>query len=149
MEAPPQRTPPMFSGRTPDIVVLGGGSAGFAASIRAAELGARVTLIEGGTLRGTRLNVACVPSKTLIRAAEVRPRAAPHPFEGVRTAVQAPDFQAVMAQKDALVTAMRQEKYWDVLAAYPSVTLRQGRGAINPDLSLSVGGEVLNPGRLI
>lgn len=137
------------TGRRPDIVVLGGGSAGFAAAIHAAELGARVTLIEGGTLGGTCVNVGCVPSKTLIRAAEVQHRAARHPFDGVRTAAQTPDFPTVMAQKDALVTALRQEKYWDVLAAYPNVTLRQGRGIVNPDLSITVDGEALKPGRLI
>ncbi|MBI2222321.1 MAG: mercury(II) reductase [Acidobacteria bacterium] len=139
----------MSSGRTPDVIVLGGGSAGFAASIRAADLGARVTLMEGSTLGGTCVNVGCVPSKTLIRAAEVQRRAAHHPFDGVRTAARAPEFPKVMAQKDALVTALRQEKYWDVLSAYPNVTLCQGRGMVNRDLSITVDGEVLKPGRLI
>jgi mercuric reductase len=145
----PQRAPHVSSGGTPDVVVLGGGSAGFAASIRAAELGARVTLIEGGRLGGTCVNVGCVPSKTLIRAAEVQHRAASHAFDGVRTAAQAPDFPKVMAQKDALVTALRQEKYWDVLSAYSNVTLRQGRGTVKPDLSIAIEGEVLKAGRLI
>ncbi|MPY88849.1 MAG: FAD-dependent oxidoreductase [Luteitalea sp.] len=69
---PPPRARHTSSGRMPDIVVLGGGSAGFAASIRAADLGARVRLIEGGTLGGTCVNVGCVPSKTLIPAPEHR-----------------------------------------------------------------------------
>ena len=146
---PSQRAPHVSSGGKQDIVVLGGGSAGFAASIRAAELGARVTLIEGGTLGGTCVNVGCVPSKTLIRAAEVQHRAASHAFDGVRTAAQAPDFPKVMAQKDALVTALRQEKYWDVLSAYSNVTLRQGRGTVKRDLSIAIDGEVLKAGRLI
>ncbi|MBI1873492.1 MAG: mercury(II) reductase [Acidobacteria bacterium] len=145
----PSRAPHLSSGRKPDVIVLGGGSAGFAASIHAAALGARVTLIEGGTLGGTCVNVGCVPSKTLIRAAEVQHRAAHHPFDGIRTAAQAPDFANVMAQKDALVTALRQEKYWDVLAAYPNVSLHQGRGMIKRDLSITVDGDVLKPGRLI
>jgi mercuric reductase len=147
--APPPRARHASSGRPPDVVVLGGGSAGFAASIRAADLGARVTLIEGGTLGGTCVNVGCVPSKTLIRAAEVQHRATRHPFDGVHTAAHPPDFAQVMAQKDALVTTLRQEKYWDVLAAHPNVTLRQGRGTVNPDLSVTIDGGVLTPGRLI
>lgn len=147
--APPQRAPRTSSGRTPDVVVLGGGSAGFAASIHAAELGARVTLIEGGTLGGTCVNVGCVPSKTLLRAAEVQHRATRHPFDGVRTTAQAPDFPQVMGQKDALVAALRQEKYSDVLAAYSTVTLRQGRGMVNRDLSITIDGDVLKPGRII
>ena len=118
--------------------MLGGGSAGFAASIRAADLGARVTLIEAGTLGGTCVNVGCVPSKTLIRAADIQHRARYHPFDGVRTAAQAPDFAGIMAQKDALVAALRQEKYRDVLSSYSSVTLRQGRGLVNADLSVTL-----------
>ncbi len=53
-----------------DLVVIGAGSAGFSASITAAELGARVTLIGHGAIGGTCVNVGCVPSKTLIRATE-------------------------------------------------------------------------------
>lgn len=147
--ARPQRATHISSGRTPDVVVLGGGSAGFAASIHAAELGARVALIEGATLGGTCVNVGCVPSKTLLRAAEVQHRAAHHPFDGVRTAAQPPDFSKVIAQKDALVAALRQEKYSDVLAAYANVTLRQGRGMVNRDLSITIDGGVLKPGRII
>jgi mercuric reductase len=54
-----------------------------------------------------------------------------------------------MAQKEALVTTLRQEKYWDVLSSYSNVTLRQSRGLVNGDLSITVDGEVLKPGRLI
>jgi len=138
-----------ISGGPPDIVVLGGGSAGVAAAIHAADLGARVTLIEGGTLGGTCVNVGCVPSKTLIRAADVRHRASHHPFAGVPTAAGPPAFAEVIAQKDALVAALRQEKYADVLAAYPAIALRHGRGLVNRDLSISVGGDVLTPARLV
>ena len=53
-----------------DLVVLGAGSAGFSATITAAEQGARVALIGHGTIGGTCVNVGCVPSKALIRAAE-------------------------------------------------------------------------------
>ena len=66
-----------------DFLVVGGGSAGFAAAIKAADLGARVALAEGGTLGGTCVNVGCVPSKTLIRAAERCYHAAYSEFEGV------------------------------------------------------------------
>jgi mercuric reductase len=137
------------SGRQPDLVVLGGGSAGFAAAIRAAELGARVTLVEGGMLGGTCVNVGCVPSKTLIRAAEVQHRAGHHAFDGVLTEARRPDLPRVIAHKDALVAGLRQHKYWDVLAAYPRVTLRQERGFVNGDLSVSVDGEVLKARRVV
>src|SRR6266566_1367447 len=51
-----------------DLLIVGGGSAGFAAVIKGADLGARVALAEGGTLGGTCVNVGCVPSKTLLRS---------------------------------------------------------------------------------
>jgi mercuric reductase len=137
------------SARTPDVVVLGGGSAGFAASIHAADLGARVMLVEGGTLGGTCVNVGCVPSKTLIRAAEAQYRSSHHVFDGVRTTAETPSFTTIIAQKDALVTAMRQEKYSDVIREYSNVTLRQTRAVINRDLSITLDGETLKPGRLI
>jgi mercuric reductase len=53
-----------------DLAVVGAGSAGFSAAITGAELGARVVLIGHGTIGGTCVNVGCVPSKTLLRAAE-------------------------------------------------------------------------------
>jgi mercuric reductase len=134
---------------TPDLVVIGGGTAGLAAAIRAADLGAHVVLVEGGTLGGTCVNVGCIPSKTLIRAAEVPHRATHHAFDGVYTRTEPPDLARLMAQKDELVTTLRQEKYWDVLAAYPTIRLYQGRGFINADLSITICGDVLKPERLI
>jgi mercuric reductase len=66
-----------------DIVVIGTGGAGVAASIKAAELGYRVALIENGVIGGTCVNVGCVPSKTLIRAAESLHNAKNNPFRGI------------------------------------------------------------------
>lgn len=55
-----------------DLIILGGGAGGFAAAIKANDLGARATLINAGlALGGTCVNVGCVPSKTLLWAAEV------------------------------------------------------------------------------
>lgn len=113
-----------------DLAVLGGGSAGFAAAIRAAERGARVALINHGTIGGTCVNVGCVPSKTLIRAAEARHVGAHHPFDGI-THHEAPiDWLAVRDQKDELVRRLRQGKYTDVLATYPQITLFDGHGTV-------------------
>src|SRR3546814_15992787 len=55
-----------------DLIVVGGGSAGFSAAITAAEQGARVAVIGAGTIGGTCVNVGCVPSKALIRSEERR-----------------------------------------------------------------------------
>lgn len=111
---------------TTDLLVVGGGSAAFAAAIRGAELGARVMLVERGTLGGTCVNVGCVPSKTLIKAAETRFRQRHHPFTGLPTGDGQVDLGALIEQKRELVTRLRQVKYRDVLTAHPAVELVEG-----------------------
>ncbi len=107
-----------------DLIVIGTGGGGMAAAIKAAELGYRAAIIEGGTIGGTCVNIGCVPSKTLIRAAEVYHRAAYHGFKGVQTRAEGVDWSALMQHKDELVAEMRQSKYVDVLASYgDNVTL--------------------------
>src|SRR6266478_6743092 len=106
-----------------DLLIVGGGSAGFAAAIQATDLGARVAIVEGGTLGGTCVNVGCVPSKTFIRAAEAQHRRVHHGFRGIPATDGQPDWPTVRAEKDALVAELRQMKYWNVLHAYPSITL--------------------------
>jgi mercuric reductase len=113
-----------------DLVIVGGGSAGFAAAIKAADLGARVALVEGSTLGGTCVNVGCVPSKTLIRAAEAQHRREHHGFAGIPASDGRADWSVVRAQKDELVSQMRQTKYWDVLQSYEAVSLFEQRGVI-------------------
>jgi mercuric reductase len=132
-----------------DLLIIGGGSAAFAAAIRAAELGARVALVEGGTLGGTCVNVGCVPSKFLIRALEVYHRAGAHGFRGVSTARGALHWAALIAQKEALVADLRREKYEEVLAAYPQITRIQGRARLAEGGAVVVNGTTYAPGRVI
>jgi mercuric reductase len=113
-----------------DLAIVGGGSAGFAAAIKAAELGARVAIAESRTLGGTCVNVGCVPSKTLIRAAEALHRRMHHGFSGIPVADGRGDWAMVRSQKDELVSELRQAKYWSVLRSYPGVTLFEQRAEI-------------------
>src|SRR5260221_6376653 len=122
-----------------DLLVIGGGSGGFAAAITAQELGNKVGLINAGTIGGTCVNVGCVPSKTLIRAAEAWHSAGHHPFQGVKTAQVELDWSTVRAVKDRLVASLRQSKYVDVLAAYPEITFIEGRAVFQADGSVQVG----------
>ena len=132
-----------------DLAIVGGGSAGFAAAIRAADLGFFAAIIEGGALGGTCVNVGCVPSKTLIRAAEVHHRAGHHAFQGIHARPDRPDLGAVIAQKDALVAELQQAKYWGVLAAYPSVMLIQGKARFRPDGTLEVDGQLVRARKVL
>ena len=139
-----------------DLMVIGGGSAGFAAAIKGVELGKRVALVEAGTIGGTCVNVGCVPSKTLLRAAELYHRAGHHPFKGVPRVTAAGNWDTVVAQKDELVNQLRQTKYVDVLAAYPDITYIQGwarllgdnRVEITP-LDNGVAPSIYAPGKVV
>ena len=133
-----------------DFLVVGGGSAGFAAAIRAADLGARVAMAEGGTLGGTCVNVGCVPSKTLIRAAEAQHRRVHHAFRGIPASDGQPDWPTVRAEKDALVAELRQTKYWNVLRAYPSITLFQERATFVSGREVRLAsGRTLTAGKIV
>ncbi|MFQ5753386.1 MAG: FAD-dependent oxidoreductase, partial [bacterium] len=97
-----------------DLIIIGGGSAAFAGVLKGVELGATIVMINDGLIGGTCVNVGCVPSKTLIRAAEAHHRAY-HDFNGIKTQSKLIDYKAVIAQKDQLVGDLRQKKYIDVI----------------------------------
>lgn len=115
-----------------DLVVVGAGSAGFSAAIAAAEQGAQVALVGHGTIGGTCVNIGCVPSKALIRAAEAvhHANAAPSRFDGIEARAQVASWGAQVAQKDALVTGLRQAKYADLLPAYNNVAYHEGQASL-------------------
>ncbi len=116
-----------------DLMIVGGGSAAFAAAIKGAELGAKVAIVEEGVIGGTCVNIGCVPSKTLIRAAERCYHAAYSEFEGMAACPPPKDWQRVVAQKDELVSALRQGKYVDVAKAYPNIS------SFHPYLTMAEG----------
>lgn len=141
---------PLRRGHTDyDLMVIGGGSAGFAAAIKGAELGFKVALVEAETIGGTCVNVGCVPSKALIRAVELYHLAGQHRFRGVHTAPGRISWPEVIAHKDALVKELRQAKYEDVLAAYPEITYIQGRARLTGKNGVEIDGRSYAPGKII
>jgi len=117
-----------------DLAVIGAGSAGFSAAITAAEQGANVALIGGGTIGGTCVNVGCVPSKTMIRAAEALHGAkAARRFPGIFGEAGVDDWQKLIAAKDDLVSTLRQKKYADLLPEYHGVNYLHGAAQLNND----------------
>lgn len=132
------------------LLIVGGGSTAFAAALRAHELGARVTLVNAGLpIGGTCVNVGCVPSKTLIRAAEAHHRATHHAFAGIDAHSRMHDFQAIIDQKRALVEALRQAKYSDVIAPLEHVRLIEGRARLLSPTTVEVNGEHLSADRVL
>ena len=86
------------------IAIVGSGSGAFAAALKAVEQGARVTMIEGGSLiGGTCVNVGCVPSKIMIRAAHIAHLQSEHPFDGIKRNHPVIDRPALVRQQQARV----------------------------------------------
>ena len=112
-----------------DLFIIGTGGAGVAAAIQAAGMGAKVAIVEDSTLGGTCVNVGCIPSKTLMEAA-AHVHAAGRGFPGVAPCEPAVDWSEVVRQKDALVRELRDAKYADVLASFPSVVRLNGRARL-------------------
>src|SRR6478735_6385680 len=94
------------SGTVFDVVILGGGSGGYACALRAAELGQSVVLIEKGKLGGTCLHVGCVPTKALLHAAEVADTARESEQFGVRASLDGIDMAGVNSYKDGVVSRL-------------------------------------------
>jgi mercury(II) reductase len=137
------------SNRQYDLAVIGAGSAGFSAAITAAEQGAHVALIGHGTIGGTCVNTGCVPSKNLIRATEALHQAqTASRFSGIRGDGSVDDWRAVIGQKDALVTSLRQAKYLDLLPHYNSVAYLEGRARL-ANGTVSLDGDVVKAGKSI
>lgn len=134
---------------TYDLAILGGGSAAFAAALRGSELGARVLLVNEGPIGGTCVNVGCVPSKTLIRAAENAHWNGLSRFRGIKPEAGRVDFPELVREKDELVASLRQAKYVDVVAGDPRIELRAGRAHLLRPRALVVDGETVRADKIL
>ncbi len=125
-----------------DLVVIGSGSAAFAAAIKARDLGASVALAEKGTICGTCVNIGCVPSKALLRPAELYWHAGHNPFPGLHIETKGVDLASLVAQKDELVEILRRSKYEDLLDVY-DIELIRGEGRFTGPDTVEVDGRTL------
>lgn len=123
-----------------DLVVIGSGSAAFAAAIRATEAGARVALMESNVVGGTCVNVGCVPSKAMLAPADAYFRAGHHPFAGIQTSANGVDLGAMVDSKAELVDQLRAEKYLDLAKAY-GFTVCHGLAEFVDRETIECGGE--------
>lgn len=132
-----------------DLVVIGAGSAGFSAAITAAEKGAHVIIVGFGTIGGSCVNVGCVPSKTLIRAAETLHQSkSASRFSGITNGAKLTDWSQLVKQKDQLVSDLRQAKYSDLLSAYDNIEYRDGPAHFEGG-ELVVKDNILRPSKII
>ena len=132
-----------------DLMVIGGGSAGFGAAIKGVELGYKVALVEAGDIGGTCVNVGCVPSKTMIRALETHHLAGEQRFNGVHTTAGQLNWPQVIDHKAELVGQLQQAKYWDVLTAYPDVTYISGYARLTEGGAVEIDGQPYKPNKIV
>ncbi|QJD28574.1 mercury(II) reductase [Methylococcus geothermalis] len=128
------------------IAVIGSGGAAMAAALKAVERGARVTLIERGTLGGTCVNVGCVPSKIMIRAAHIAHVRRESPFDAGLSAMPPTVLRdRLLAQQQARVDELRHAKYEGILDGNPAITVLHGSARFQDGhtlvVSLNEGGE--------
>jgi mercuric reductase len=136
-------------GKNFDLLIIGSGSAAFAAAIKATELGKTVGMIEAETIGGTCVNVGCIPSKTLIRAAETKHRIESSLFEGIEPGHAKLDFTRLVKEKDNLVSEMRGSKYESVLKDNPKITSILGRARFVNANTLEVGERKITGERIL
>src|SRR3712207_4379566 len=89
-----------------DLVILGGGSGGYAAALRAAELGLSVVLIEKDKVGGTCLHRGCIPTKALLHSGEIADQAREGEQFGVKTSLAGIDMDGVNSYKDGVVARL-------------------------------------------
>ncbi|HRW19036.1 MAG TPA: dihydrolipoyl dehydrogenase [Dermatophilaceae bacterium] len=113
-----------------DLVVLGGGSGGYACALRAAQLGQRVALVERDKLGGTCLHRGCIPTKAMLHAAEVADTAREGARFGVHSSVESIDLAGVQAYQQGVVG--RLYKGLQGLVSAAEVELVTGVGRLVP-----------------
>jgi dihydrolipoamide dehydrogenase len=121
-----------------DIVILGGGSGGYACALRAAEFGKRVALIEKDKVGGTCLHRGCIPTKALLHAAEVADTSRESEKFGVRTSFEGIEMPAVLSYQQGVV-----ERLWKGLQstiASRKIDTILGDGKLISPTSVAVNG---------
>jgi dihydrolipoyl dehydrogenase len=128
---------PATAETTHDVVVLGGGSGGYACALRAAELGLKVALVEKDLLGGTCLHRGCIPTKALLHAAEVADSAREAGQFGVRATLEGIDMPAVTAYREGVVA--RLHKGLQGLVSSRDVEYVEGEGRLEGERTVVVG----------
>ncbi|MEF2977913.1 dihydrolipoyl dehydrogenase [Subtercola sp. YIM 133946] len=120
-----------------DLVILGGGSGGYAAALRASQLGLTVALVEKDKLGGTCLHRGCIPTKALLHSAEVADVSRESSKYGVKTTFEGIDLPAVTAYREGIVSS--KFKGLEGLINARKITVIRGEGTLVGPKSVQVG----------
>jgi dihydrolipoamide dehydrogenase len=130
-----------------DLVILGGGSGGYAAALRSAQLGKSVALIEKDKLGGTCLHRGCIPTKALLHAAEVADVVKDASHYGIQAQFGSIDMNVVNTYRDGIVD--RLFKGLTGLVNSKNVTVVNGEGKLVGPKSIQVGGDTYTGANVI
>ncbi|HEY8373418.1 MAG TPA: dihydrolipoyl dehydrogenase [Pseudonocardiaceae bacterium] len=122
-----------------DLVILGGGSGGYACALRAAQLGLSVVLVEKDKLGGTCLHRGCIPTKALLHAAEVADSARESDQFGVKTSLEGIDMAGVNSYKEGVIS--RLYKGLQGLVKSRGITYVEGTGRFVAPNAVEVNGQ--------
>ncbi|MET7669340.1 dihydrolipoyl dehydrogenase [Micromonospora luteifusca] len=112
-----------------DIVILGGGSGGYATALRAVQLGLKVALVEKGKLGGTCLHNGCIPTKALLHAAEIADQARESEQFGVKAELIGIDMAGVNSYKDGVIARLY-KGLQGMLKGNKAITIVEGHGKL-------------------
>lgn len=125
-----------------DLIIIGGGSGAFSAAIKAESLGLTTLMVNGGLdFGGTCVNVGCVPSKNIIRAAEAAHHATHSNFASVKPRGVDIDFRQLIQDKKRLVKTLQQKKYMDVVSDFQTLTMIEGWAEFENEKTIVVNGK--------
>jgi dihydrolipoamide dehydrogenase len=130
-----------------DLVILGGGSGGYAASLRAAELGKSVVLIEKDKVGGTCLHRGCIPTKALLHAGEIADQARESATFGVNATFEGIDMAGVHKYKDGVVS--KNHKGLTGLIRSRGIEIVEGEGRLVGPKTVQVGGDTYTGANVI
>ena len=121
-----------------DVVILGGGSGGYACALRSAQLGMNVVLIEKDLLGGTCLHRGCIPTKALLHSAEIADNTRDAAHFGVNAEFHSIDMLGVNAYKDGVITKLH--KGLQGLVKSRNITYVEGAGKLVAKDTVEVNG---------
>jgi dihydrolipoamide dehydrogenase len=130
-----------------DLVVLGGGSAGYAAALRASELGMSVGMIERDKVGGTCLHRGCIPTKALLHAGEIADAARDSAHYGVRATLEGVDIAQVTAYRTGIVA--KKHKGLQSLLKARGVTTIEGSGRLTSPTTVQVGDSTITGKKVV
>ncbi|UCN00221.1 mercury(II) reductase [Sulfurimonas sp. SWIR-19] len=132
------------------LIIIGGGSAAFVATIEAKEHGVKVTMINDGLpIGGTCVNVGCVPSKNLIRAAQTLYKTNNNPFGGITSSARLTDFKTLIEEKTKLVLDLREQKYINIIKDMENFEFIEGQASLVSPTAVKVNGRIIEGSHML